>query len=236
MAVPAGIAAESTATRKATDQTLSTGRRDLNARHPDPETSQDFTREQEEEDRALEHRPDRAGVYQEQVATGVSAGLGPFEIGSQFTIDVMAKPGVGLGTIEQLVNEEMRTLLRDGPTQAELDRIKTVRYAGMVRGLERIDGFGGKSAVLAESQVYGGSPDFYKQQLRWQDQATPRTVQAAAQRWLSDGVTARITRSSRAGHPALRTRHPPPGTRHPRTAYIRLRGSAAAPSARAWTR
>jgi zinc protease len=127
-------------------------------------------------------------VYQEQLATSVSAGLGPFELGSQFQIDVMVKPGAGLGAVEQLVNDELRTLLRDGATQAELDRIKTVRYAGLVRGLERVDGFGGKSAILAESQVYGGSPDFYRQRLRWQQDATREDLRGAAQRWLADGA------------------------------------------------
>ena len=127
-------------------------------------------------------------VYTEQVATGVSAGLGPFELGSQFTVDAMVKPGANPAVVERILNEELARLLRDGPTAAELDRIKTVRYAGMVRGLERIDGFGGKSYVLAESQVYGGSPDFYKQQLRWQDQATVADLRAAAQRWLADGA------------------------------------------------
>jgi zinc protease len=127
-------------------------------------------------------------VYQDQIATGVSAGLGPFEIGSQFIVDVMAKPGVGLDVVEKAVNEEMRTLLRDGPTQDELDRIKTVRYAATVRGLERVDGFGGKSHVLAESQTFGGSPDFYKQRLRWVQDATRGDLREAAQRWLADGT------------------------------------------------
>ena len=41
-----------------------------------------------------------------------------------------------------------------------------------VRGVERIDGFGGKSSILAESQVYGDSPDFYKTRLGWVGSAT----------------------------------------------------------------
>ena len=127
-------------------------------------------------------------VYTDQLATGVSAGMGPFELGSQFTVDVMVKPAGSLEVVERIVDEEMARLLREGPTAAELERIKTVRYARIVRGLERIDGFGGKSHVLAESQVFGGTPDFYKQRLRWQEQATPRDLRGAAQRWLGDGV------------------------------------------------
>ena len=32
----------------------------------------------------------------------------------------------------------------DGPTQAEIDRIRTTNYANFARGIERIDGFGGQ--------------------------------------------------------------------------------------------
>ncbi|HUR39643.1 MAG TPA: pitrilysin family protein [Verrucomicrobiae bacterium] len=127
-------------------------------------------------------------VYVDQLATGVSAGVGPFELGSQFTVDVMVKPGSSIEQVERVVDEELARLLREGPAADELDRIKTVRYAGLVRGLERIDGSGGKSYVLAESQVFGGAPDFYKQRLRWIEQSTIAEVRAAAQRWLSDGV------------------------------------------------
>ncbi len=38
---------------------------------------------------------------------------------------------------------------RPGPTAAELERVRTASYAGFVRGVERIDGFGGKSYILA---------------------------------------------------------------------------------------
>ena len=46
----------------------------------------------------------------------------------------------------------------------------------------------GKSYILAQSQVFGGSPDFYKQYLKWVREATPRDVQSVAKQWLSDGV------------------------------------------------
>ena len=82
----------------------------------------------------------------------------------------------------------MARFLRKGPTPAELDRIRTTNYANFARGIERIDGFGGKSSILAESQVYGGSPDFYKTRLGWITSATPADVQNAARQWMSDGV------------------------------------------------
>jgi zinc protease len=127
-------------------------------------------------------------VYQDQVATSVSAGVGPFEIGSQFQVTVTVKPGGDVAAVEKALDEVMAEFLRNGPTAAELERVRTNAYASFVRGIERIDGAGGKSYILAQSQVFGGSPDFYRQQLRWAQEATPKQIQAAAQKWLSDGV------------------------------------------------
>ena len=127
-------------------------------------------------------------VYTDQTATSVSADVGPFEIGSQFQITATVKPGVDPGKVEKALDEEVARLLATGPTREELERIKTTNFAAMVRSIERIDGASGKAATLGVSQLYGGSPDFYKQSLQWMREATPADLQKAAREWLSDGV------------------------------------------------
>jgi len=127
-------------------------------------------------------------VYADRTATAVSAGVGPFEIGSQLQMTITVKPGEDPAAVEKALDEELAKFLATGPTPAELDRIRTSNYAGLARSLERLDGFGGKSAILAESQVYGGSPDFYKTRLNWVTGASPADVLGAARRWLSDGA------------------------------------------------
>jgi zinc protease len=127
-------------------------------------------------------------VYTDRTATSVQAYVGPFEIGSQLMIVATVKPGEDPAKVEKSLDEEIAKLLTTGPTAAELDRIRTTTFATFARGLERIDGFGGKTYILAESFVYGGSPDFYKTRLDWVSKATPADVQAAAKRWISDGV------------------------------------------------
>ena len=97
-------------------------------------------------------------VYDDQIATDVAAFQGSSEIGSTFVIQATARPGGDLGAVEKALDEEMARLLRDGPTVEEIERAKTERLAGFVRGVERIGGFGGKSDVLAQSQVWGGRP------------------------------------------------------------------------------
>jgi zinc protease len=127
-------------------------------------------------------------VYTDQIATDVGAGVGPFEIGSQFQVTATVKPGSDPRVVEKALDEEIARLLASGPTPAELERIKTADYATFVRAVERIDGAGGKAAILGENELYGGSPDFYKQSLRWLLDATPAEVQSVARAWLSDGV------------------------------------------------
>jgi zinc protease len=127
-------------------------------------------------------------VYTDQIATSVGAEIGPFEIGSQMQITATVKPGGDPKQVEKALDEELARLLATGPTREELDRIKTTDYAAFVRAVERIDGAGGKASILGESELYGGSPDFYKKSLAWMRDATVADVQTAARTWLSDGV------------------------------------------------
>ena len=127
-------------------------------------------------------------VYTDRTATAVAADIGPFEIGSQIQLYVTVKPGSDPAAVEKAIDEELAKFIATGPTAAEVERVRTGNYANFVRGIERIDGFGGKSSILAESMVYGGTPEFYKTRLGWVGTATPADVQGAAKRWLSDGV------------------------------------------------
>ncbi len=127
-------------------------------------------------------------VYDDQIATDVSAFQGSSEIGSTFVVEATARPGGDLAAVEKAIGEELARLLKDGPTAEELERVRTERLAGFLRGIERIGGFGGKSDVLAQSQTWGGRPDFYRTRLEYVQSATTAQLADAARRWLSDGV------------------------------------------------
>ncbi len=127
-------------------------------------------------------------VYDDQIATDVAAWQGSSEIGSTFIVQATARPGVPLAKVEKALNEERERLLAAGPTAEEVERAKTGYLAGFVRGVERIGGFGGKSDVLAQGQVWKGDPGFYRVRLERLQAATPAEVWDAAKRWLSDGV------------------------------------------------
>ena len=127
-------------------------------------------------------------IYEEQIATGVQASDDALEIGGQFTVDVTVKPGQDPAKVEQVLDEEMARFLHDGPTAEELQRAKTQYAAQVIRGIERIGGFGGKSDRLANGATYTGNPAQYKISYERVGNATPAAIQDAAQRWLSDGV------------------------------------------------
>jgi zinc protease len=127
-------------------------------------------------------------IYDDQIATGADALVDLHEIAGQFRIQATAPPGQGLEKVEKEVDEELARFLKDGPTAEELQRVKTAYDAEFIRGVERIGGFGGKSDRLAQSEVFRGSPDAYKNSLRLAREATAEDLKAAANRWLSDGV------------------------------------------------
>ena len=126
-------------------------------------------------------------VYDDQLTSNVAAYIDNKEIGGQLLIQADAKPGVPLDKVESVIEEELQKLMKEGVNQEELNKVKTQYFANFIKGMERIGGFGGKSDILAQNEVYGGSPDYYKKVHNWIKSATGRDLQKAATDWLSDG-------------------------------------------------
>ena len=127
-------------------------------------------------------------VYNDQLATSVYAFVDTNEIGSQFYIDATARPGQDLGKLEREIDEEVARLLSTGPTETELKRVQTQYAANFMRGMQRIGGFGGKSDLLAQAEVYTGDPSYlFKTSFNRHEQATPAELKATANEWLADG-------------------------------------------------
>src|SRR6267378_2488236 len=127
-------------------------------------------------------------IYDDQIATDAAGLVDLREIGGQFRVQATARPGQSLAQVEKELDEELARFLKDGPTAEELQRVKTQYDADFVRGVERIGGFGGKSDRLAQSEVFRGSADAYKNSLKLVREATAEDLKAAANRWLADGV------------------------------------------------
>jgi len=127
-------------------------------------------------------------VYQDQIATTVTAENERLEIAGMFSITATVKPGGSVAAVEKAVNEELARFLKDGPTAAELARAKTQGMAGFLRGVERIGGFGGKSDVLATCEVYTGNAGCYEDSIRWTNEATADEVKSEANSFLGKGA------------------------------------------------
>lgn len=127
-------------------------------------------------------------VYDDQLTSNVFFYTDEKEIGGQFAIIVDAKPNVPLQKVEKIIDEEMNKVLTTGVTVAEVERAKTRYFSNLVKGMERIGGFGGKSDILAQSQTYGGDPEHYKKVQDWTRNATAADLKKVANEWLTDGV------------------------------------------------
>ncbi|HVG12682.1 MAG TPA: insulinase family protein, partial [Flavisolibacter sp.] len=126
-------------------------------------------------------------VYDEQLTTNVNYYLDAREISSQFYLQADAKPEVPLIKIDNVVSQELKRLISGGVSPEELERAKTTYFASFLKGLERNGGFGGKSDVLAQNEVYGASPDYFKKYQAWIKEAKPEDIRAVAAAWLGTG-------------------------------------------------
>jgi len=129
----------------------------------------------------------QALVYELQLAVELSVDVQPFELASLFSIDTTLAAGTTIEQLNDIIDQELRAFLADGPHEDELERARTKINAAVIRGLERVGGFHGKASTLAQGELYDGHPDFFKTALSWINHATSNEVRAAAQRWLSRG-------------------------------------------------
>lgn len=132
-------------------------------------------------------RLDQRLLYTDKSVDNVSASVFSSQLGSNFFISATVKQGVDPATVEAAIDDELKKLLRDGPTQVELDQARTVIKAGFTRGVERIGGFGGKADVLAECTVYTGNPGCFRNSLKTINGATIASLKAAGNTWLGAG-------------------------------------------------
>ena len=129
-------------------------------------------------------RLDRRLVYRDKLVDSIGTGNYASQLSGMFFVNAMVKQGVDAGKVEAAIEEELQTLLRDGPTAEELAQAKTRYNAGVVRGVERIGGFGGKADVLAACAIYENDPGCLRDSLAAIAAATPDSVRAAARKWL----------------------------------------------------
>ncbi len=126
-------------------------------------------------------------VFDDQIASDVAAFAFPMEIAGLFGVIATAMPGQDLAAVDMAIEEEVERFLADGPTGEEIERIVTMRKAGFMRGAERVGGFGGKSDILAQNEVYLGDPGSYQTTLARWEAADAKVLTEAAREWMGRG-------------------------------------------------
>ena len=135
-------------------------------------------------------RLDNKLVRSEAIAVGVSAFTLPFEDASIFLVQADVKPGVDPAHVAKRLDEEIAAFMAGGPTADELQRASASFLGGAIGGLESVGGFSGKAVALAEGALYSNNPGYYKVELERMAAATPASVTAAMNKWLSRPVFA----------------------------------------------
>ena len=118
-------------------------------------------------------------VYEERIATDVSASQNSRELGGFVAIVVTAVPGVGLDVIERAVASELAAFAREGPGDDELVRAKALTETAFVARLQRVGGFGGRSDQLNSYNVWRGDPGYFTSDLDRYRSATTRSIRDA---------------------------------------------------------
>jgi zinc protease len=126
-------------------------------------------------------------VFDERIATDVSASQNSREIGSFLQLAATAAPGHALAELERAMFEEIARLTADGPTDEEIERGRIQAESQFMFRLQTVGGFGGKSDQLNTYNVFVGDPGYFDRDLARYRAATAASVRQAIERHLSPG-------------------------------------------------
>jgi zinc protease len=121
-------------------------------------------------------------VYDEQLVSGVSAFQGGQKLAGDFSIVATAKPNGALPAIQRVIDEELRRLATDGPTERELQQARNALEASFLGGIERVQS---KANQLNSYYFELGTPDGFQRDLDRYRSVTAEQVRTAVRRYLT---------------------------------------------------
>jgi zinc protease len=123
-------------------------------------------------------------VFDERIATDVSASQNSREIAGYTQITATAAPGCTLGDLERAILEEIARLAADGPTDDEIERGRVQAEAQFMFRLQTIGGFGGKSDQLNAYNVFLRDPAYFDRDLQRYQVVTSASLRDAVRAFL----------------------------------------------------
>jgi zinc protease len=122
-------------------------------------------------------------VYDMQIAQDVSAYQASSALASSFHIIVTARAGHGLAEIEAVVQDELRKIKADPPSQREVERAVNQYEASF---LDRLENIGTKADLLNGYLTATGNPDYFNEDLARYTALDPKDIQSVAATTLRD--------------------------------------------------
>src|SRR6185436_13925374 len=118
-------------------------------------------------------------VFDERLATDVSASQNSREMAGYAQVTATAAPGHTLGELERAILEEIARLASEGPTEAEIERGRVQAESRFVFRLQTVGGFGGKSDQLNAYNVFMGDPAYFDRDLERYQVVTAESLRRA---------------------------------------------------------
>lgn len=131
---------------------------------------------------ARNSRLTRRLVYDDQLASGVSAFHNSRKLAGDFQVTATARPGVALPALQRVVDEELRRLAAEGPTEREIEQARNAIEASFLNGIERVQT---KADRLNGYYFSLGQPDGFQRDLDRYRAVTAGQVRAAVTRYLT---------------------------------------------------
>jgi zinc protease len=127
----------------------------------------------------------RTLIHDSRRAVELGGGQGSRQLTSLFQVVATAAPGQALETLRMEIAQELERLATDGPTDAELDRVRVQAEAQFMDRLETLGGFGGKADQLNAYYAYCGDADGFERDLQRYLSLTRTQVRDAIATWLT---------------------------------------------------
>jgi zinc protease len=119
-------------------------------------------------------------VFEDRIATDVSAAQNSREIAGFLQVAATAAPGHTLAELEAVITDEIAKLAAEGPTLDEIERGRVQAEAQFMFRLQTVGGFGGKSDQLNAYDTFVGDPGFFERDLARYHAVTGGSVQDTA--------------------------------------------------------
>ncbi|HYM26385.1 MAG TPA: pitrilysin family protein, partial [Vicinamibacterales bacterium] len=123
-------------------------------------------------------------VFEERVATDVSATQNSREMAGYMQLTATAAPGHSLGELESAMLHEVARLTAEGPTDDDILCGRVQAEAQFMFRLQTVGGFGGKSDQLNAYNVFLGDADYFDRDLARYHAVTHQSLSRALARYL----------------------------------------------------